>query len=799
MEVDDDRSPRASSVNANDIDFDTVNQSRTERQTLRENSTELLVEEIRERSRQTQWQLNYQEAAIYLEEGENNDKFDTHPRDQSALPAYEVAHNRWFHLLDLIAAILVLLVAICERPAIEYFSLPVGIHASLEMLGLLILSLELGIRFKWVGWRAFFKHKRTVIKSCTIIFMLIESIVVLVRQTSHFRVTRALRPLFLIHTYYCRGVRRITRQILQSLPPILDMIILLLFFMLIFSIFGYYLFSRNKDDMYFSTLEKSFVNLFILLTTANFPDVMMPSYNQSKFYSIFFIVYLSLELYFLMNLLLAVVYDTFSNLEKTKFQKLLIHKRIGCQHAFKLLVSDQNQHELHMKHFMGMMKKYHPSKSRRDCYLVFKSLNTSNTGWLSIEEFYGIYDVAGVSWKLKNEDRIWSSSFKHPFNKIFKAFNMLVRFKWFDYVIYLVIGANFLWILIETIRLSAKSVNLANYDFTASWASIVFVCIYSVEVIIKILGKGPMEYFTLGWDVFDFLVTVLSVIGVLGERFENSFYYVIVLRPFRLLRLFKVKKRYRDVLGTLFVLFSKLTSLAIVTILVYYFFAIIGMEMFLNVDLKNCCKNTSVEDFYAYDNNSIFHGYYYLNNFENILASGVTLFELTVVNNWFIIMEGFAVVVSQWTRVYFMLFYIVMMVVMNIIVAFVLESFLFRIQYRRQMKLDDMDDDSVYRVEVSLSEEEVDMCEKPFSILSGHLIQLQADQPGAYVYKGERSRTKDDFSIKMYGDEVKTWLLEMDKERTSIIESMKGLRTRQRPNSLNLEQNGVSEQLEVNC
>ena len=35
-----------------------------------------------------QWLMNYQEAAIYLEEGRNNEKFDTHPRNQSALPAY---------------------------------------------------------------------------------------------------------------------------------------------------------------------------------------------------------------------------------------------------------------------------------------------------------------------------------------------------------------------------------------------------------------------------------------------------------------------------------------------------------------------------------------------------------------------------------------------------------------------------------------------------------------------------------------------------------------------------------------
>ena len=55
-------------------------------------------------------------------------------------------------------------------------------------------------------------------------------------------------------------------------------------------------------------------------------------------------------------------------------------------------------------------------------------------------------------------------------------------------------------------------------------------------------------------------------------------------------RLFKIKRRYRDVLGTLFVLFQRLMSLIIVIILVYYFFAIIGMEIFLGTDLRNCCK-----------------------------------------------------------------------------------------------------------------------------------------------------------------------------------------------------------------
>lgn len=62
----------------------------------------------------------------------------------------------------------------------------------------------------------------------------------------------------------------------------------------------------------------------------------------------------------------------------------------------------------------------------------------------------------------------------------------------------------------------------------------------------------------------------------------------------------------------------------------------------------------------------------------------VTLFELTVVNNWFIVMNGYASVVHPATRIYFILFYLTTMVVLTIVVASVLEAFRFRIQYKRQ-------------------------------------------------------------------------------------------------------------------
>ena len=57
--------------------------------------------------------------------------------------------------------------------------------------------------------------------------------------------------------------------------------------------------------MYFDNVVNSYYSMLILLTTANFPDVMLPAYNVSFFWSIYFVSFLILGLYALLNLLLA--------------------------------------------------------------------------------------------------------------------------------------------------------------------------------------------------------------------------------------------------------------------------------------------------------------------------------------------------------------------------------------------------------------------------------------------------------------------------------------------------------------
>lgn len=730
------------------------------------------IEEQMPKDLSNTWQMNYHESAIYLEEGENNDKFDLHPRSKSALPAYLIVHNSWFYTLDLLASVMLMSLALMERPALPTFEITAGIHGSLELLLLAVMCAELLMKLRWMGVQHFIRHPRTVLKLIVLFVMVLEAIVVLSRQTSHFRITRALRPVFLIDNHYCGGVRRMIRQILQSLPPIIDMLALLFFFMVIFAVLGFYMFSPNSKDPYFSTLTGSFVSLFVLLTTANFPDVMMPAYAKSRWSSLFFVIFLIIHLYLLMNLMLAVVYETFTTIEKEKCRKLLLHRRKACQHAFKLLVSQSYPSNITFSHFEGLLSYYKPHKSKRDIYLMFKTLDLNKSGTLSLEEFYQVHDVSALAWKHKRTEEVWFNAFPSPVRNALQGIRRMVTWKWTDFLINIIITANGIWQLVEAAELSSNLGHLDSYessiidhvrieDAASSWVSVGFVSVYTLEAILKILGLGVHKYFTSNWNTYDFIVTVAAIAGLVAEEFGMPFSFVVILRPLRLLRLFKVKKRFRDVLGTVFTLLPRFLSVAMVLMLVYYFYAIIGMELFSDYNMRNCCKNSTVEQFFHFDNSSLAEGYYYLNNFNNIMASSVTLFELMVVNNWFIIMDGYAAVTSDWSRIYFMSFYILTMVVLNIIVAFVLEAFLFRIQYKR--KMGDMDKDSLIRVDVSLSSEEMAFCyNNTVADVAGLLISSEAQMAPYALFRGTRHRTKFSFSLKMYSEEVKEWLQEAE-------------------------------------
>jgi len=92
------------------------------------------------------------------------------------------------------------------------------------------------------------------------------------------------------------------------------MLMLITAYIVMFATLGFYLFRGTQEgSSYFGDISDAIFNLLVLLTTANFPDIMLPAYNINPLYCLFFIVYLILGLFFLMNLLLAVFYNNYKN------------------------------------------------------------------------------------------------------------------------------------------------------------------------------------------------------------------------------------------------------------------------------------------------------------------------------------------------------------------------------------------------------------------------------------------------------------------------------------------------------
>lgn len=166
---------------------------------------------------------------------------------------------------------------------------------------------------------------------------------------SYLNIVRAVRPVMLIERM--RNVRRICGNIINMIPKVTNVGILLAMHNIFFGIMAYVLFAGIDGDNcqafpdvrrvqqrgafgrdgppcstflpascsdYFSSLTESMWQLFILTTTANFPDVMLPVYSCNPLSAWFFVVYFLIGASFLLNLTLAVALDEFKALTKRK-------------------------------------------------------------------------------------------------------------------------------------------------------------------------------------------------------------------------------------------------------------------------------------------------------------------------------------------------------------------------------------------------------------------------------------------------------------------------------------------------
>jgi len=86
-----------------------------------------------------------------------------------------------------------------------------------------------------------------------------------------------------------------------------------------------------------SNVVESCWQLLILLTTANFPDIMMPAYTENRSSALFFIFFLCFGLFFLMNVILAVIFSNFERISNEAEARHSATRRKTLECAFQLL------------------------------------------------------------------------------------------------------------------------------------------------------------------------------------------------------------------------------------------------------------------------------------------------------------------------------------------------------------------------------------------------------------------------------------------------------------------------------
>ena len=93
-----------------------------------------------------------------------------------------------------------------------------------------------------------------------------------------------------------------------------------------------------------------------------------------------------------------------------------------------------------------------------------------------------------------------------PDNIFRKKIYNLVRQDWFDhYFITSVILLNTVTMCMEFYGASKQYLQILEF------CNIIFVIIFTMEAVLKIVGYGPIYYFYIDWNKFDFAVMIMSL------------------------------------------------------------------------------------------------------------------------------------------------------------------------------------------------------------------------------------------------------------------------------------------------
>ncbi|XP_061904569.1 sodium channel protein type 8 subunit alpha-like isoform X4 [Entelurus aequoreus] len=201
-----------------------------------------------------------------------------------------------------------------------------------------------------------------------------------------------------------------------------------------------------------------------------------------------------------------------------------------------------------------------------------------------------------------------------PQNKIQGMVFDFVTQQVFDISIMILICLNMVTMMVETDDQTKKT------EDVLYWVNFIFIVVFTGEFLLKLFALRHY-YFTNGWNIFDVVVVILSIVGMfLADMIEKYFVSPTLFRVIRLarigriLRLIKGAKGIRTLLFALMMSLPALFNIGLLLFLVMFIFSIFGMSNFGYVK-----HGAGIDDMY---------------NFETFGNSMIILFMITTSAGW---------------------------------------------------------------------------------------------------------------------------------------------------------------------
>ncbi|KAM4624011.1 LOW QUALITY PROTEIN: sodium channel protein type 4 subunit alpha A [Polymixia lowei] len=410
------------------------------------------------------------------------------------------------------------------------------------------------------------------------------------------RTLRALRPLRALSRF--EGMRVVVNALVGAIPSIFNVLLVCLIFWLIFSIMGVNLFAGKFYRCINTTTEE----LIPMNEVNNRSDciALKEATNEARWVNVK-VNYDNVGLGYLSLLQVA----TF------KGWMDIMYAAVDSRE-----VEEQPSYEINLYMYMYFV-----------IFIIFGSFFTLNL-------FIGVIidnfnqqkkkinkDIFMTEEQKKYYDAMKKLGAKKPQKPIPRPTNLIqgvvfdfISQQFFDIFIMVLICLNMVTMMVETDNQSAEK-----EDFLFK-INLAFIIVFTGECTLKMFALRHY-FFTNGWNIFDFIVVILSIAGtMLSDIIEKYFVSPTLFRVIRLarigriLRLIKGAKGIRTLLFALMMSLPALFNIGLLLFLIMFIFSIFAMSNFAYVK-----KHAGIDDMF---------------NFETFGGSIVCLFEITTSAGW---------------------------------------------------------------------------------------------------------------------------------------------------------------------